>query len=44
MRQVSPEKASAITAAADQLVIEGVENPTNDQVRDKMGKGVDCRH
>lgn len=39
MRTVSPEKERAIMSAADALVSEGVESPTNDQVRDKLGGG-----
>lgn len=39
MRTVSPEKERAIMGAADELVSEGVESPTNDNVRAKLGGG-----
>lgn len=39
MRTVSPDKEKAILAAADALVAEGVGQPTNDQVRAKLGGG-----
>ncbi len=39
MRNVSPEKQQAIFSAADALVAEGADEPTNDQVRAKMGGG-----
>jgi hypothetical protein len=39
MRNVSPGKQKAILAAADVLSAQGVENPTNDQVRSHMGGG-----
>lgn len=39
MRNVSTDKENAITAAADALVSEGNESPTNDAVRAKLGGG-----
>ena len=39
MRKVSPEKHRAIISTADQLALEGNDNPTNDDVRAAMGGG-----
>ncbi|MCX2982710.1 DNA-binding protein [Halieaceae bacterium IMCC14734] len=39
MRNISSEKREAITQAADRLVSEGREQPTNDDVRTAMGGG-----
>jgi len=39
MRKVSAAKEKAITAAADALLLEGTDSPTNDQVRNYMGGG-----
>jgi chromosome segregation ATPase len=39
MRKVSPEKRRLIIEAADRLVEEGLERPTNDDVRNSMGGG-----
>jgi chromosome segregation ATPase len=39
MRKVSPEKQRAIIEAADQLVQNGTNNPTNDDVRAALGGG-----
>ena len=39
MRKVSPAKEKAISAAADTLSAQGIDTPTNDQVRAHMGGG-----
>lgn len=39
MRKVSPDKQRAIIEAAEQLVQDGTENPTNDDVRAALGGG-----
>lgn len=37
--KVKPEIKERIVAAADALAAEGIESPTNDQVRERMGSG-----
>lgn len=39
MKPINPEIKAKIFAAAEALVAEGVESPTNDAVRDRMGGG-----
>jgi len=39
MRKVSPAKEKVIISAAETLLLDGVESPTNDQVRNLLGGG-----
>ena len=39
MRKVSTEKRQAIIEAAENLVREGIDSPTNDEIRERMGGG-----